>query len=332
MYNRVETIKDMAAYIGKLLPEARVCIAHGQMTERELESVMIEFMENKYDILMCTTIIETGIDIQNTNTIIIYEADKMGLSQLYQLRGRVGRSNRIAYAYLTYKKDKVLTEVAEKRLKAIKDFTELGSGFKIAMRDLEIRGAGNMMGGAQHGHMAAVGYDLYCRMLEETVKNIRGDVEKEPIETSVEIKIDAYIPGSYIEDESQKIEIYKKIAAIDCLEDMQEIQEEIEDRFSDIPSCVANLMNIAYLRCTAAKVGIIEIKEGKDEIILEFDSAQRITKEVVKVLVSKYNRSIVFKLGNKPVFSYKFKNCIKEEVLTNLIEIVNRIKSIVEIK
>ncbi|MBX4266420.1 transcription-repair coupling factor [Clostridium estertheticum] len=332
VYNRVETIKDMAAYIGNLLPEARVCIAHGQMTERELESIMIEFMANKYDILMCTTIIETGIDIQNTNTIIIYEADKMGLSQLYQLRGRVGRSNRIAYAYLTYKKDKVLTEVAEKRLKAIKDFTELGSGFKIAMRDLEIRGAGNMMGGAQHGHMAAVGYDLYCRMLEETVKNIRGDVEKEPIETSVEIKIDAYIPGTYIEDESQKIEIYKKIAAIDCLEDMQEIQEEIEDRFSDIPSCVENLMNIAYLRCIAAKVGIIEIKEVKDEIILEFDRAERINKEVVKVLVSKYNRSIVFKLGNKPAFSYKFKNSIKEEVLTSLIEIVNRIKSIVEIK
>ena len=148
------------------------------MTERELESVMIDFMENKYDILMCTTIIETGIDIQNTNTIIIYEADKMGLSQLYQLRGRVGRSNRIAYAYLTYKKDKVLTEVAEKRLKAIKDFTELGSGFKIAMRDLEIRGAGNMMGAAQHGHMAAVGYDLYCRMLEDTVKKIRGDMKR----------------------------------------------------------------------------------------------------------------------------------------------------------
>ena len=247
VYNRVETIKDMAAYIGKLVPEAKLGIAHGQMTERELESVMVDFMENKYDILMCTTIIETGIDIQNTNTIIIYEADKMGLSQLYQLRGRVGRSNRIAYAYFTYRKDKVLTEVAEKRLKAIKDFTELGSGFKIAMRDLEIRGAGNMMGAAQHGHMAAVGYDLYCRMLEDTVKKIRGDVESEPIETSVEIKIDAYIPSTYIEDESQKIEIYKKIAAIECHEDMLDIQEEIEDRFSDIPESVANLMDIAYL-------------------------------------------------------------------------------------
>ncbi|MCB2294887.1 transcription-repair coupling factor [Clostridium algoriphilum] len=332
VYNRVETIKEMAAYMGKLVPEARVCIAHGQMTERELESVMIDFMEKKYDILMCTTIIETGIDIQNTNTIIIYEADKMGLSQLYQLRGRVGRSNRIAYAYLTYKKDKVLTEVAEKRLKAIKDFTELGSGFKIAMRDLEIRGAGNMMGGAQHGHMAAVGYDLYCRMLEETVKNIRGDVEKELIETSVEIKIDAYIPGTYIEDEMQKIEIYKKIAAIDCHEDMLDIQEEIEDRFSDIPTSVANLMDIAYLRCISAEVGIIEIREEKEEIILQFDKSDRINKELVKALVTKYNRSIVFKLGKEPAFAYKLKNSNKEEMLANLIEIVNYIKSIVENK
>ncbi|MBU3110640.1 transcription-repair coupling factor [Clostridium lacusfryxellense] len=332
VYNRVETIKEMAAYIGQLVPEGRVCIAHGQMTERELESVMIDFMENKYDILMCTTIIETGIDIQNTNTIIIYEADKMGLSQLYQLRGRVGRSNRIAYAYLTYKKDKVLTEVAEKRLKAIKDFTELGSGFKIAMRDLEIRGAGNMMGGAQHGHMAAVGYDLYCRMLEETVKSIRGDIEKQPIETSVEIKIDAYIPGTYIEDEMQKIEIYKKIAAIDSREDMLDIQEEIEDRFSDIPVCVANLMDIAYLRCVSSQVGIIEIKEVNEEIILQFESSERINQKLVKALVTKYMKSIIFKLGSMPAFAYKVKNSNKEEVLANLIEIVCYIKSIVEIK
>jgi transcription-repair coupling factor (superfamily II helicase) len=330
VYNRVETIKEMAAYIGKLVPEARVCIGHGQMTERELESVMIDFMENKYDILMCTTIIETGIDIQNTNTIIIYEADKMGLSQLYQLRGRVGRSNRIAYAYLTYKKDKVLTEVAEKRLKAIKDFTELGSGFKIAMRDLEIRGAGNMMGAAQHGHMASVGYDLYCRMLEETVKHIRGDVEVEPIQTSVEIKIDAYIPGTYIEDESQKIEIYKKIAAIDSYEYMLDIQEEIEDRFSDIPVPVANLMNIAYLRSMASKVGIIEIKDADEEIILQFDSGDRINGTLVKELINKYNRSIMFKLGSKPAFAYKNKNLTKEDTITNLIDIVKHIKSIVE--
>ena len=196
VYNRVEDIEKIANYIKNLVPESRVGIAHGQMTERQLEKEMLDFMANEYNVLVCTTIIETGIDIQNVNTIIIYDADKMGLSQLYQLRGRVGRSNRIAYAYLLYTKDKVLTEVAEKRLKALKDFTELGSGFKIAMRDLEIRGAGNMMGSAQHGHMAAIGYDLYCRMLEDTVKLIKGDIDKEPIETTVDLKVDAYIPSS----------------------------------------------------------------------------------------------------------------------------------------
>ena len=217
VYNRVEDIEKIANYIKNLVPESRVGIAHGQMTERQLEKEMLDFMANEYNVLVCTTIIETGIDIQNVNTIIIYDADKMGLSQLYQLRGRVGRSNRIAYAYLLYTKDKVLTEVAEKRLKALKDFTELGSGFKIAMRDLEIRGAGNMMGSAQHGHMAAIGYDLYCRMLEDTVKLIKGDIDKEPIETTVDLKVDAYIPSSYIEDEMQKIEVYKKIAAIESI-------------------------------------------------------------------------------------------------------------------
>ena len=226
----------------------------------------------------------------------------------------------------------MLTEVAEKRLKAIKDFTELGSGFKIAMRDLEIRGAGNMMGAAQHGHMASVGYDLYCRMLEETVKTIRGDVETEPIQTTVEFKIDAYIPSTYIEDETQKIEIYKKIAAIDCYEDMLDIQEEVEDRFSDIPPPVINLMNIAYLRSLSRQVGIIEIKEVKEEITLEFDNKERINQELVKALINKYNRSIVFKLGDKPTFAYKLKSLKKEEVLDSLIDIVKYIKSIVEIK
>ena len=224
VYNRVESIQSMANYIRELVPECKVGIIHGQMTEKELEAEMINFMQKEYDVLVCTTIIETGIDIPNVNTMIVNNADKMGLSQLYQLRGRVGRSNKIAYAYFMYTKDKVLTEVAEKRLKALKDFTELGSGFKIAMRDLEIRGAGNMMGSSQHGHMAAIGYDLYCRMLEDTVKLIKGEIEQEPIETTVDIKMDAYIPSSYIEDEIQKIEVYKKIAAIENMDDYTEIK------------------------------------------------------------------------------------------------------------
>lgn len=337
VYNRVENIASMAAYISKLAPEAKVGIAHGQMTERELEKVMIEFMEKELDILICTTIIETGIDIPNVNTMIIYEADKMGLSQLYQLRGRVGRSNRIAYAYFTYTKDKVLTEVAEKRLKAIKDFTELGSGFKIAMRDLEIRGAGNMMGAAQHGHMAAVGYDLYCRMLEDMVKLIKGDIQKEPVETSVEIKVNAYIPAEYISDEIQKIEIYKKIASISNLEDVHDIEEEIEDRFSDIPPAVYNLIEIAYLRSIAKSLGIEEIKEIGNEIIFTFQDMDRLPENLIKGIIAKYKRDIVFRIGSKasqnkrPIFVYKISDVKREELITKLLDILEYMKSIVEI-
>lgn len=315
VYNRVEDISQMAGYITNLIPEARVAVAHGQMTERELEKVMREFMNNDYNVLVATTIIETGIDIQNVNTMIIYDADRMGLSQLYQLRGRVGRSNRIAYAYFTYKKDKILSEVAEKRLKAIKEFTELGSGFKIAMRDLEIRGAGNMMGSAQHGHMAVVGYDLYCRMLEDTIKLIKGEIDKEPVETTVEIKIDAYIPGTYIQDEMQKIEIYKKIAAIDNFDDLMEVKEELEDRFSDIPQSVYNLMNIAYIRSLGKRLGILEIKERGNEVDFYFESRDRLTDEMVKALLKKYSKKIIFKLGERPTIAYKLSETKKDELL-----------------
>jgi transcription-repair coupling factor (superfamily II helicase) len=321
VYNRVETIRDMATYLSKLVPEARIAVAHGQMTERELEKIILDFIDKKYDMLVCTTIIETGIDIQNANTMIIYDADKMGLSQLYQLRGRVGRTNRIAYAYFTYMKDKVLTEVAEKRLKAIKEFTELGSGFKIAMRDLEIRGAGNIMGSAQHGHMATVGYDLYCRMLEDTVKLIKGDIDKEPIETTVDIKIDAYIPSGYIKDETQKIEVYKKIASIDSYDYMMELQEELEDRFSDIPNTVYNLMNIAYLRTIARELGIIEIKEVNNDIIIIFENKGYLTPHLVRFILEKYKREIQFKMGDTPSMVYKAKGIKKEELLNTLINV-----------
>lgn len=331
VYNRVETIRDTAAYLSKLVPEARIAVAHGQMTERELEDVVIGFVKNEYDILVCTTIIETGMDIPNVNTIIINDADKMGLSQLYQLRGRVGRSNRIAYAYLTYRKDKILTEVAEKRLRAIKEFTELGSGFKIAMKDLEIRGAGNMMGSAQHGHMAAIGYDLYCRMLEDTVKLIKGEIENEPIETTVELKVDAYIPGDYIADEMQKIEVYKKIAAIASQEDMMEIQDELIDRFSDIPNPVLNLMNIAYIRSIAKTLGISEIKERKEELWLQFESKDYIKQEYINALIQKYSRKIGFKEDKKPIVTYKISDIKKEDLIGTLRELMENIKASVAI-
>lgn len=326
VYNRVEDINQMAGYLSNLIPEAKVATAHGRMTERELEHVMVNFMNNEYNVLVATTIIETGIDISNVNTMVIYDADKMGLSQLYQLRGRVGRSNKIAYAYFTYRKDKILTEVAEKRLKAIKDFTELGSGFKIAMRDLEIRGAGNMMGSAQHGHMAVVGYDLYCRMLEDTIKLIKGEIEKEPVETTVEIKVDAYIPGTFIEDEMQKIEIYKKIAAIESLDDFMDVKEELEDRFSEIPISVYNLMNIAYIKSLGKNLGIDEIKERGNEIYLQFEDKDRLKDSIVKGVLDKYSKKVQFKFGDKPIISIKSGDIKKEEtirVLKELLEYLN---------
>lgn len=332
VYNRVGSIKEAAAYLKKLLPDIRVGVAHGQMPERELEKVMIDFMNKEYDVLVCTTIIETGLDIQNANTMIINDADKFGLSQLYQLRGRVGRTNRLAYAYLTYRKDKVLTEVAEKRLKAIKDFTELGSGFKIAMRDLEIRGAGNIIGSAQHGHMASVGYDLYCRMLEDTIKMAKGEIESEPFETVVDIKIDAYIPKAYIQDEVQKIEVYKKIASIDSKENMMEIEEELEDRFSDIPASLQNLINIAYLKSVANKAGIEEIKEKGKEVLINFENKKWMNESLIKGIMKKYKNRVIFKFGEKPVLGYDLKNVKKEELINNLIELLEYIQGIVETK
>ncbi len=321
VYNRVEDIERIADYIKKLVPEASIGIAHGQMAERELEREMMDFMSGEHNVLVCTTIIETGMDIQNVNTIIINDSDKMGLSQLYQLRGRVGRSNRIAYAYLLYTKDKILTEVAEKRLKALRDFTELGSGFKIAMRDLEIRGAGNMMGSSQHGHMASIGYDLYCRMLEDTIKLVKGEITKEPVETTVDIKVDAFILPNYIEDEIQKIEIYKKIASIENMDDYKEIEEELEDRYSNIPEAVRNLMDIAYIKSKAKTIFIEEIKETSKEIIFKFVAGDEEYIETFSRIMQSYRNNIILKFGNEPYFAVKI-NCIKKE---NKLEILKEI-------
>jgi transcription-repair coupling factor (superfamily II helicase) len=323
VYNRVEHIMEISDYIQNLVPECKTTVIHGQMTERQLENEMMAFMNNEYNVLICTTIIETGIDIPNVNTIIIYDSDKMGLSQLYQLRGRVGRSNRIAYAYFVYKKDKILTEVAEKRLRALKDFTELGSGFKIAMRDLEIRGAGNMMGSAQHGHMATIGYDLYCRMLEDTIKIIKGEIEQEPIETSIDIKVDAFIDSQYIEDELQKIEIYKKIAAIESMHDYMDVKEELEDRFSEIPDPVYNLMDIAYIKSKARSLWIEEVKEKDGEVLFQFQSRDKVDKDIFKKLLEKYKNNIIIRMGDKPSFGYKLKDIKREDILPALKNMVD---------
>ena len=266
VYNRVREIADVATKIAELVPEANVAYAHGQMKERELEKIMYGFINGEIDVLVSTTIIETGLDISNVNTMIIQDADNMGLSQLYQLRGRVGRSNRTAYAFLMYKRDKMLKEIAEKRLAAIKEYTELGSGFKIAMRDLEIRGAGSLLGERQHGHMEAVGYDLYCKMLNEAVKEAKGIAVEESFDTSIDIVIDAYIPMGYIPNELQKLDIYKRIADIETQEETEEMTEELIDRFGDPPKSVENLLYIAKIKSMAHRLYFTEVAQKGERV------------------------------------------------------------------
>lgn len=328
VYNRVETILDMKAALSRLVPEARIVVAHGQMDEKELEDVILGFIGGEGDVLLCTTIIETGIDIPNVNTLIVYDADRMGLSQLYQLRGRVGRSNRLAYAYFTYRKDKILTEVAEKRLKAIKEFTEFGSGFKIAMRDLEIRGAGNLIGTQQHGHMAAVGYDLYCKLLEEAVREVRGQESEEYIETSIELSVNAYIPEDYIQDEVLKIEIYKKIASIESIEDKMDIEEEATDRFGDIPKPLENLVNIAYMKAIARKLRIESIKQIGREAYLYFTSGEHIGVEAVRSANEKMNNILTYGSTSKPVLKVRLGNASGGEIIKLLKEIMEYLVSL----
>ena len=268
VYNRVEHIEEMASKIKRLVTDANVAVAHGRMTSKMLEDIILGFLNKEYDVLVCTTIIETGMDISNANTMIVYDADKMGLAQLYQLRGRVGRSSRQGYAYLMYEKDKVLSEIAEKRLKAIREFTEFGSGFKIAMRDLEIRGAGNILGSQQHGHMAVIGYDLYVKMLNDAIKKVKGEPIVEEIDVEIDLSVNAYIPDTYIPDELTKIEMYKKIASIENKEDMLEVEEELEDRFSDLPKSVQTLLKISYIKSLCKIMKIEKVRQVKDEIWL----------------------------------------------------------------
>lgn len=267
VYNRVQTIEKMYEMLCRIVPSARIAVGHGQMSPRKLEKIINGFTNKEYDVLISTTIIETGMDITNANTMIVYDADKMGLSQLYQLRGRVGRSKRQGYAYFMYEKDKVLTEVSEKRLKTIKEFTEFGSGFKVAMRDLEIRGAGTLLGESQHGHIADIGYEMYVRMLEQEIARLKGEAVEEDIpETEVAIKLNAYIPNDYIEDEMDKIEVYKKIASISNKEDKVELELEIEDRFSDMPFSVAALIEVSYIRALGKKLKIGKITMEKNMV------------------------------------------------------------------
>ncbi|TJY38570.1 transcription-repair coupling factor [Cohnella pontilimi] len=295
LFNRVQGIYQMAEQISALVPDARVAVGHGQMSEQELERTILDFLDGESDVLVSTSIIETGVDIPNVNTLIVHDADKMGLSQLYQLRGRVGRSNRIAYAYFTYQRDKVLTEVAEKRLQSIKEFTELGSGFKIAMRDLAIRGAGNLLGAEQHGFIASVGFDLYSQMLSEEINKLKSErygaeaVPVQPVHTQLDLGVDAYLPPDYIYDSIQKIEIYKKVAASSTLEDVADLFEELTDRFGDPPKAVLNLLTVARLRVYGRQYGIESIVNRGEEITIKFEDRRSAEVEPVKLKAMEAN-------------------------------------------
>lgn len=305
VYNRVNTIVEMANKIAALVPEARVAFAHGQMKERELEKIMYDFINGEIDVLVSTTIIETGLDISNVNTMIIHDADNLGLSQLYQLRGRVGRSNRTAYAFLLYRRNKMLREVAEKRLHAIREFTDLGSGFKIAMRDLEIRGAGNLLGAEQHGHMEAVGYDLYCKMLNESVRELKGETQpEEEFDTVIDLDIDAFIPERYIKNEFQKLDVYKRIATIENEEEYDDMLEELMDRFGEPPKAVQNLLMVANLKALAHKAWLTEIAQKGDQIRFTMFERAKADPAGIELLVKESKGKMKFVIDTNPYFIY----------------------------
>ena len=305
VYNRVNDIADVAGHLQQLLPEANISFAHGQMRERELEDIMYDFINGDIDVLVSTTIIETGLDIPNANTMIIQDADRFGLSQLYQLRGRVGRSNRMAYAFLLYRRDKLLKEVAEKRLSAIREFTDLGSGIKIAMRDLEIRGAGNLLGEAQSGHMEAVGYDMYCKMLNEAVLKLKVEGEEESFTTTIDLNIDAYIPDSYIKNEYQKLDIYKRIAAISNEEEMDDMMEELIDRFGDIPKKVQQLLHIAALKGLAHSAYVTAVEQKGADIRFTMYEKAKIDPQKIPGMLAGYGKDLVFRTEEPPYFLYR---------------------------
>ena len=304
LYNKVQGIYRKAEWLKSQFPNAEVAVGHGKMHEDELEGIMYDMVNGDIDILVCTTIIETGLDIPNANTIIIENADRMGLAQLYQLRGRVGRSNRTAYAYLTYRRDSILSDVASKRLRAAKEFTEFGSGFKIAMRDLEIRGAGNILGAEQHGHMESVGYDMYCKILQESIDEAKGTEKKRDTGVSIDININAYLPESYIENDNQRIDIYKKIAAIENESDKFEIEDELIDRYGDIPKFVQNIIDVSALKIKARECGIYEISQHGNGIELKFNE-DCIDAKTIFALDTKYPKRIKISASEKPAINFR---------------------------
>ena len=314
LFNNVEGIEKKALEISELVEEAKVEFAHGKMTGNQLENIMQNFVDGKCNVLVCTTILESGIDIPNANTIIVENAERLGLAQLYQIRGRVGRSDKQAYAYITYRRDKMLTEVADKRLKAIKEFTEFGSGFKIAMRDLEIRGAGSLMGEIQHGHMDQIGYDMYCKLLDEVVKEIRGEEIVEEIDVQIDLNVTSYIPDEFIENSSQKIEIYQNIALCKNEEDVENVTDEIIDRYGQIPFEIENLLDIARIKILAREKYILKISQKRENVVFHFDN-ERFNFDIVDKLMKIFRNRIKFSPSKEPYITFKLlaeKNVLAE--------------------
>ena len=331
VYNRIGGIEDMAMEVQKLVPGARVEYAHGQMGERQLEKIMFSFINKEIDVLVSTTIIETGLDISNANTIIIHDAHRFGLSQLYQLRGRVGRSNRTAYAFLMYRRNTILKEEAEKRLKAIREFTDLGSGFKIAMRDLEIRGAGNLLGAEQSGHMESVGYDLYCKMLNEAVMQMKGEQkEEDTFHTSIELSLDAYIPAEYIPNESRKLETYKRISLIETLDEYEDMTEELTDRYGDVPAPLLRLMDVSILKAQAHKAWIMSIEQKGGRILFTMNARAKVKVEEIDGFLKGYRGKMKIKAEANPVFVYQAGDIPKKELLSAVRQVIEGIDHLLE--
>lgn len=324
LYNQVEGIEKKAHEIEKLVPEAKVGFAHGKMTGNELEEIMQDFINHNINVLVCTTILESGIDIPNANTIIVENADRLGLAQLYQIRGRVGRGDKQAYAYVTYRRDKLLTEVADKRLKAIKEFTEFGSGFKIAMRDLEIRGAGSMLGEMQHGHMEQVGYDTYCKLLDEVMKEMQGvevEVEKD---VQIDLKLSSYIPDTFIPDSSQKIEIYQNIALCRTEQDIQNVIDEVIDRYGKMPKELENLLEVSRIKELARKVGVIKIVQRQESVVFYFEK-EKMPVEKVDSLLKQFGMKIKFSSGIEPYVTFKVGEKTDKELVKGIKNFLNLI-------
>jgi transcription-repair coupling factor (superfamily II helicase) len=330
VHNRVEQIEKVAAFIQELVPEASIGIGHGRMTEEQLERVMMDFMEGSLDVLVCTTIIESGLDISNVNTLIVDDADRLGLAQLYQLRGRVGRSNRVAYAYLTYNKDKLLSEVAEKRLNAIREFTELGSGFKIALRDLEIRGAGDILGAEQHGHVAAVGFDLYCRMLEDAVREAKGEEQLKEKTITIDLQVKAFIPQEYIHDNGIKIDFYQRVYAVREMNDIKLLSEELEDRFGEMPPALSNLLEIAAIKIMAQQAKILSIVQEKEIVRLKLEDDHGLSGNNLMNLARRYRRQVSFNTSHGLEILISIRNLSPTEILDFVKEVVTEVSAIAQ--